>query len=90
MTTPRKHPAVNSPHATRGEKVQNAKGASTGSTGGHGIGEAPNSRMKKFGIWLVVFLVILFIIIDIVDKQNAKKTNSYYEPSADQILDWKV
>lgn len=46
--------------------------------------------MKKFGIWLVVFLVILFIIIDIVDKQNEKKKNSYYEPSADQILDWKL
>ena len=87
MTTPKKRPDLNSPHASRGEKVRNAKGSFSDAAGGRGIGEAPNSRLKKFSIYLVIFLIVLFIVFDFVDRANAKKKKSFhYEPKVDVII----
>lgn len=53
-----------------------------------GIGEAPNSRLKKFAIWFVIAMIVLFIILDFVDRANAKKKNSFhYQPTTDVQID---
>ena len=72
MTTPRKRPEPNQPHASRGEKVRNAKGSFQYNTGGGGIGEAPNSRLKMFSIYFVIFLVVLVFVLEYVDSVNEK------------------
>ncbi|NQW21669.1 MAG: hypothetical protein HQ477_13265 [Chloroflexi bacterium] len=71
LTTPPTAPDPNKPHAGRDEKLRNSK-TDTYSSVGRGIGEAPNSRMKKISTLLVVFLIILFIIMEFVDRANAQ------------------
>ncbi len=77
----------NKPHASRGEKVRTAKTDQFGGVG-RGIGEAPNSRIKKFAIWFVIFLIVLFIVIDFVDRENAKKEKNgwHYSPTSDLLI----
>jgi hypothetical protein len=89
MSTPNRRPErAQPPGRSRGSKIRDSKVTSVGSggvSGGRGIGEAPNSWLKKFAIGLVVFLIVLFIIIDFVDRANAKKekAGSYYQPTPD-------
>jgi hypothetical protein len=84
MTNQKPAPDPNKPHAGRSEKLRNAR-TDTYSSVGRGIGEAPSSRMKKYGFALLVFLIALFIIMDFVDRANAKKekAGSLYQPTAD-------
>jgi preprotein translocase subunit SecG len=89
MTTPNRPPNPNRPHASRGEKVRNAKGSfgAGAGAGGHGLGDAPNSKLKKFAMWFVVVMIVLFIVMDFVDRANAKKKTSFhYEPSSGLML----
>jgi quinol-cytochrome oxidoreductase complex cytochrome b subunit len=60
--------------------MRNARG-SVGSTGVSttGIGEAPSSRLKKFGLIALVFFIALFIVMDFVDRGNRNKP-SYTGP----------
>jgi hypothetical protein len=46
-----------------------------------GIGEAPSSRLKKFGIFFAVALIILFITMDFVERANVNKPNYTGLPS---------
>jgi hypothetical protein len=74
MSSSRKRSGSQPPHASRESKVRDAKGkfaASGAATGG--IGEAPQSRVFKFSIIAVIFLIILFIVMDFIDRGNAKK-----------------
>ena len=65
---------MNSPHASRSEKIRNAKSTvGYGGTGTSGIGEAPSSRAKKIVIWFVIAMIVLFIVMDFIDRGNAKK-----------------
>ena len=84
MTSKRPSSDLNSPQASRDEKIRNAKGEST-NTVGYGMGDAPNSRAKKFVIWFVVAMIVLFIVMDFIDRANAKKskTSHHYEPTTD-------
>ena len=66
MTTPPKRPDPNSPNASRGEKIRNAKTDQYGGVGS-GFGDVPNSRLKKFAIWSVIGLLVLFMIFGITD-----------------------
>ncbi len=83
MTSKRPSSYLNSPQASRDEKIRNAKGQST-NTVGYGMSDAPNSRAKKFVLGFVVAMIVLFIVMDFIDRANAKKPkNSYhYEPIA--------
>jgi hypothetical protein len=90
MSPPQRPPDLNSPHASRGEKVKNAKGSFSDVSGGKGYGEIPNSRLKKFGIGFAIFLILLFIFMDLIDRGNAKKRNFHYEPTADVIAVMKA
>lgn len=62
---PRRNP--NQPHATRGEKVRNAKSDMHGGVG-RGMGEAPQSRAKKFGLIFLVVMLVLFLITSFTDR----------------------
>lgn len=89
MTTPPKRPDMNSPHASRGEKIRNAKSTvGFGGSGTSGIGEAPSSRAKKIVIWFVIAMIVLFIVMDFIDRANAKKArNAYhYAPTVDMPI----
>ena len=72
MTTPQKRPDLNSHHASVGEKVRNARASFSDAGGGSGIGETPNSRLKKFSIWFVIFLIVLLFFMEYLDFVNAK------------------
>ena len=74
MSTPRPKRDLNSPHAGKSERMRNVKG-SYGSTEAttSGIGEAPSSRLKKFGIIFVIAMIILFLVMDFIDRANVKK-----------------
>jgi hypothetical protein len=91
MTTPpRRPPDPSSQGASRGDKVRNAKSDQYGAVG-RGIGEAPNSRLKMLGIWLVIAMIVPFIIIDVVDRNNAKKKKSFhYAPTSDLVIEWRI
>jgi hypothetical protein len=74
MTTPPKKPGMNRPHASRGEKIRNAKNSvGYAGSGTSGIGEAPSSRAKKIVIWFVIAMIVLFIVMDFIDRANVKK-----------------
>jgi predicted secreted protein len=49
------------------------------------MSNAPNSRAKKFVIWFVIAMIVLFIVMDFIDRTNAKKGKNsyYYEPTVD-------
>jgi hypothetical protein len=88
MTTPpRRPPDPSSQGASRGDKVRNAKSDQYGGVGS-GIGEAPNSRLQMLGIW---FVIVLFIIIDVADRNNAKKKKSFHSaPTSDLVIEWRI
>ena len=89
MTNPPRSPDPNSPQASRSEKILNAKGRSE-RMGATGQSEVPNSRLKKFGIWFVVAMIVLFIIMDFVDRANRNKKNSQLAPTADMPINRSV
>jgi len=84
MTSKRPSSDLNNPsqRASRDEKIRNAKGDST-NTVGYGMSNAPNSRAKKFVTWFVIAMIVLFIVMDFIDRTNAKKGKNsyYYEPT---------
>ena len=49
------------------------------------MSNAPNSRAKKFVIWFMIAMIVLFIVMDFIDRTNAKKGKNsyYYEPTVD-------
>ena len=87
MTSKRPSSDLNTPQASRDEKIRNAKGEST-NTVGYGMGDAPNSRAKKFVFGFVVAMIVLFIVMDFIDRANAKKPKNshYYAPTADMQI----
>ncbi len=66
MSTPRRRPEPNQPHASRGAKVRDAK-ASAFNSAGRGIGEAPHSLRFRLSIAAVIVLIIVFIITSFTD-----------------------
>lgn len=39
------------------------------------------------GIWFVIAMIVLFIIIDVVDRNNANKKKSFdFEPTPDLVI----
>jgi hypothetical protein len=43
------------------------------------------------GIWFVIAMIVLFIIIDVVDRNNAKKKKSFhYAPTSDLVIEWRI
>ena len=75
---------MNSPHASRGEKIRNAKSAvGVGGSGTSGIGEAPSSRAKKILIWFA-------IVMDFIDRANVKKAREQQDQTSGLYLDESV
>lgn len=90
MTTPPRPPSgPEKPHASRGEKVRLGKTDQYGGVG-RGIGEAPSSKTKIIGMWLLVGLIVLFIFMDCIDKSNAKKKSFNIEPPTEISSNWHV
>ena len=69
--------------------MRNAKGEGS-NISGRGLGETPQSWRFKLGIALVVFLIVLFIVMDFIDRANAKKKNAQLAPTVDMPIDWTV
>ena len=91
MTTPPQKPDMNSPHASRGEKIRNARSTvGVGGSGTSGIGEAPSSRAKKIVIWFVVAMIVLFIVMDFIDRANVKKEREQKSQTSGLHLDENV
>ncbi len=65
--------------------MRNAKGSvPTYGVSTTGIGEAPSSRLKKFGLIALVFLIALFILMDWIDRANIKKERELREQRRQQ------
>jgi preprotein translocase subunit SecG len=91
MTTPPQKPDMNSPHASRGEKIRNAKSTvGVGGSGTSGIGEAPSSRAKKILIWFAIAMIVLFIVMDFIDRANVKKEREQRSQTSGLYLDENV
>jgi hypothetical protein len=75
---------MNSPHASRDEKIRNTKSTvGFGGSGTSGIGEAPSSRAKKILIWFA-------IVMDFIDRANVKKAREQQDQTSGLYLDESV
>jgi hypothetical protein len=67
MSTPRRRPNSEQPHASRGARVRDAKANATNAVGS-GIGETPHSLRFRLSVAAVIILVVVFMVTSITDR----------------------